>query len=74
MAVVSTPKGSRLQIVFITGKDAKGMDILRTRTYNGIKSASLDQDVLDVASALNGLQSNQVKSVSRINEVELTQG
>ncbi|SNX53545.1 DUF1659 domain-containing protein [Thermoanaerobacterium sp. RBIITD] len=73
MAVISTPKGSRLQIAYITGKDERGLDVVSARTYNNIKSAAVDQDVMDVAAILSGLQSNPVKSVTRINQVDLTQ-
>lgn len=74
MAVILEPKDSRLQLSFITGKDARGMDIIRTRTYNGIKSSATDQDVMDVASVLCNLQINAVKGVSRINTIDMTQG
>lgn len=74
MAVITEPKDSRLQLSFITGKDARGMDIIRMRTYNGIKSSATDQDAMDIASILSNLQINAVKAVLRVNTVELTQG
>lgn len=74
MAVVSTPNGSRLQISYVTGKDSRGVDVVRSRTYNYIKNGAVDQDVMDVATVLNSLQSNPVKKITRINEIELTQG
>ncbi|MBP2071574.1 MULTISPECIES: DUF1659 domain-containing protein [Thermoanaerobacterium] len=73
MAVISTPQGSRLSISYITGKDERGVDIVRSRTYNNIKSSALDQDVMDVAVILSGLQTYPVKSVTRINQVDLAQ-
>ncbi|HHV74784.1 MULTISPECIES: DUF1659 domain-containing protein [unclassified Thermoanaerobacterium] len=73
MAVISTPQASRLSISYITGKDERGVDVIRSRTYNNIKSSALDQDVMDVASVLSGLQTYPVKSVTRINQVDLAQ-
>ncbi|MEG6567089.1 DUF1659 domain-containing protein [Thermoanaerobacterium saccharolyticum] len=73
MAVVSTPQGSRISISYITGKDERGVDVIRSRTYNNIKSSALDQDVIDVAAILSGLQTYPVKSVTRINQVDLAQ-
>lgn len=73
MAVISTPQGSRLSISYITGKDERGVDVVRSRTYNNIKSSALDQDVMDIATLLSGLQTYPVKSVTRINQVDLSQ-
>ncbi|AFK85337.1 MULTISPECIES: DUF1659 domain-containing protein [Thermoanaerobacterium] len=73
MAVISTPQGSRISISYITGKDERGVDVIRSRTYNNIKSSALDQDVMDVAAVLSGLQTYPVKSVTRINQVDLAQ-
>lgn len=71
MAVENRPLNARLQIRFITGKNEKGEDIIRTKTLSNVKVDALDQDIYDVASALQGLTSNGVASIRKVEESDL---
>lgn len=73
MAVIVTPVDSTLQIIVQTGVDADNKPILRTRSYNRVKTTAADQDVMDVAKQLAGLQSHPVGSIRRIMESELAE-
>jgi len=64
---------STLQIRYVAGVDQNGRTIIRTRNYQRVKPEAQDQDVMDVAKAINGLQSLQVSSIRRINEAEMVE-
>ncbi|MFY9312191.1 MAG: DUF1659 domain-containing protein, partial [Tepidanaerobacteraceae bacterium] len=49
MAVVATPLNSSLRIIVETGFDEEGKPIYRTRTYNNVKTAVSDEDLMSVA-------------------------
>jgi len=71
MPVTTNQLGSRLQLRLVEGTDEEGKEIIRTRLLNNVKSSALDEDVMDVADALIGLQKYPVSSIVRINEYEL---
>ena len=68
MALEVTALSSRLTLTVNTGTDEKGNPILRSRSFTGVKPASLDQDVYDTAQALGALQQHLVEEISRVNE------
>ena len=56
MAVVTTSLGSRLQLIVQTGVDGEGNPVLKTRSYNRLKSSATDENVYDFAAIIAGLQ------------------
>jgi phage gpG-like protein len=73
MAVVATPLNSSLRIIVETGFDEEGKPIYRTRTYNNVKTAVSDEDLMSVANQLADIQSHPVYAVRRIVETQLTE-
>ena len=71
MAVVSTPIESVLVAQYQTGLSGTGSPITRQKSFAGIKTASLDQDIYDVAAALFGLLQYPLIAVRRDNRSEL---
>ena len=71
MPVMTNAMGSAIQIKVATGVDGDGKDIIKTRSYNNVKSSATDQDVFDVASAMADLQINEVRQVLRTSKDEL---
>lgn len=72
MPIVNTPMATSLRLEVQTGTDANGKPVYRVRSYNRVKPAASDQDVLDVAQALGSLQIYPVSTVSRVNENDLS--
>ena len=72
MAVVATPLNSSLRIIVETA-DEEGKPIYRTRTYNNVKTAVSDEDLMSVANQLADIQSHPVYAFRRIVETQLTE-
>ena len=75
MAVVITvPRDSSLQFRLVIGVNPDtGAPIINSKTFAKIKSAALDQDVYDVATALTGLQKYPVDETRLEKESQLTE-
>ncbi|MGC7870026.1 DUF1659 domain-containing protein [Desulfosporosinus sp. SYSU MS00001] len=73
MPVVASTKDTVMVITYQIGLTDQGSPKLTTRSFPNIKSASSDQDVYDVATALYSLQEYPLISVRRDNRVDLTQ-
>ncbi|MFZ7103565.1 MAG: DUF1659 domain-containing protein [Peptococcaceae bacterium] len=71
MAIVSTTAGSRVQVIVQTGTDAQGEPVLKSRSYNRIKSDAADEVVYQFAAIIAGLQKHTFYGVNRVNEVAL---
>lgn len=73
MAVVSTPVDSKLKISVQTGLDDKGDAILRSRSYNKVKTTAPDEDLMDVAKQIAGLQIHPVNAVYKVTQSHLAE-
>jgi len=72
--VVTVPRDSSLQFRLIVGTNPEtGAPIVNSKTFNKIKSAALEQDVYDVATALVGLQKYTVDEIRFERESQLTE-
>ena len=73
-AVVTVPRDSSLQFRLVVGTNPEtGAPIVNSKTFNKIKSAALEQDVYDVATALVGLQKYTVDEIRFERESQLTE-
>lgn len=73
MAVSRVPTASVLRLVLQTGVDAQGNPILRNRNLSSIRPEAGDQDLLEVAQALAGLQEYVLVSIARMDTARLVQ-
>lgn len=73
MAVVSKPVDSKLKISVQTGLDDEGNAILKNRSYNKVKTTVSDEDLMDVAKQLAGLQAHPVNAIYKVTESHLTE-
>ncbi|MCL6560286.1 MAG: DUF1659 domain-containing protein [Firmicutes bacterium] len=73
MAVLATPVDSSLQIIVQTGVDGNNKPVYKTRSYARVKTDATDQNVMDVAAQLAGLQAHPVNSIRRVIETELVE-
>jgi hypothetical protein len=72
--VVTVPRDSSLQFRLVVGTNPDtGAPIINSKTFNKIKSAALDQDVYDVATALVDLQKYTVDEIRLEKESQLTE-
>lgn len=71
MAVVKQPYSCSMKLRYQNGVNAKGDPVYVNRTYSKVKVTATDQDLYDVAQALNGLQTNSLHSVCRVDDGEL---
>jgi hypothetical protein len=72
--VVTVPRDSALQFRLVVGTNPDtGAPIIQSKSFSNIKSAALDQDVYDVATALTGLQKYPVDEIRFGKESQLTE-
>jgi len=72
--VVTVPRDSSLQFRLVVGTNPEtGAPVIQSKTFTKIKSAALDQDVYDVATALVGLQKYTVDEIRLEKESQLTE-
>ena len=72
--VVTVPRDSSLQFRLVVGTNPEtGAPIINSKTFTKIKSAALEQDVYDVATALVGLQKYTVDEIRLERESQLTE-
>jgi hypothetical protein len=66
MATVATPISSTLQVIVETGLDENNKVITKTRSYPRVKPSAQDDDIMDVAVHLAGLQMHPVNSIRKV--------
>ena len=72
--VITVPRDSSLQFRLVVGTNPDtGAPIINSKTFNKIKSAALDQDIYDAATALVGLQKYAVDEIRLEQESQLTE-
>jgi len=72
--VIAVPRDSSLQFRLVVGiNPLTGAPIINSKPFAKIKSAALDQDVYDTATALTGLQKYTVDETRLEKESQLTE-
>lgn len=72
--VVTVPRDSALQFRLVVGSNPEtGVPIVNSKTFTKVKSAALDQDVYDTATALVGLQKYPLDEIRLERESQLTE-
>jgi len=72
--VIIVPRDSSLQFRLVVGTNPDtGAPIINSKTFANIKSAALDQDAYDTATALTGLQKYTVDEIRLERESQLTE-
>jgi len=72
--VINIPRDSALQFRLLIGVNPdSGAPIINSKTFAKIKSAALDQDVYDTATALMGLQKYTVDEIRFGKESQFTE-
>ena len=72
--VVTVPRDSSLQFRLIVGTNPEtGAPIINSKSFTRVKSAALDQDVYDTATALVDLQKYPVDEIRLEKESQLTE-
>ncbi|ABO50767.1 protein of unknown function DUF1659 [Desulforamulus reducens MI-1] len=71
MAVVKQPYSCSIKLRYQKGVNASGDPIFVNTTYSKAKVTATDQDLYDVATAINSLQNNVLLGVYRADDSEL---
>lgn len=71
MAVTKVPGNSALRLVLQVGISGTGNPVLRNKSLNNVKAASLDQDIFDVANALASLQDHTLNGIIRVDNATM---
>ncbi|MCG2791125.1 MAG: DUF1659 domain-containing protein [Actinomycetia bacterium] len=72
--VITVPRDSSLQLRLVVGTNpVTGAPIINSKSFANIKSAALDQDAYDTATALTGLQKYTVDEIRLERESLLTE-
>ena len=73
MAVIVTKNLSTLKLYLNKGTDSEGKEIKTSKSFSYVDSAASDQNVLDVANALGGLQKHELYRIIRLNKSTLSE-
>lgn len=68
MAVTSNKTDCNMVIKYNEGVDKNGVDIVKSQKFAGVKTTALDQDIYDVARALEALMPTAVVEIVRNDE------
>lgn len=68
MAVTSNRTDCNMVISYNEGVDKYGVDIVKSQKFSGVKTTALDQDIYDVAKALETLMPTALVEVVRNDE------
>ncbi|MCF8011415.1 MAG: DUF1659 domain-containing protein [Clostridiales bacterium] len=71
MAVNSVPSESTVTLKFQVGVDGGGDPIFDNKYLHHVKPDALDQDLYDIAAALDGLVDNTLDTITREDVAEL---
>lgn len=71
MAVTKQPTGCSVKLRYQNGVNASGDPVFINKTYTKAKVNATDQDLYDIAGALNSLQSTSLVAVFRVDDSEL---
>ena len=72
--VITVPRDSSLQLRLVVGTNPEtGAPMINSKTFGSIKSAALEQDVYDAATALVDLQKYTVDEIRLEKESQLTE-
>jgi len=72
--VITVPRDSALQLRLVVGSNPEtGAPIVNSKTFNKIKSAAIEQDTYDVATALVGLQKYPLNEIRFEKDSQLTE-
>lgn len=74
MAVQATKIKSDLVLRVITGQNEEGEDVLKTKTFSKVKTDAADQNVFDVANAIEAVLKHPVFEVKRVDSDLLEEG
>lgn len=71
MAVETNKVSTRMQLKLKTGVNEGGKDIIKNKTYSGVKVSADDQSIYDVANVLGGLQDYELAEIHKLEDVVL---
>lgn len=71
MAVLNQPYSCSLKLRYQSGVNGSGDPVYVNRTYTKAKVNAADQDLYDVATAINTLQTTALLNVFRVEDAEL---
>lgn len=73
MAVIITPNASQVKIKLDCGADVNGDRIIKSKTFNYIKSNANSDDIMTVVNTLVGLQKHTLTATNRIDNSSLSE-
>ncbi len=72
MAVETTVMATKLRIKYL-GEYVNGKQSYITKTYSNLDPEAQDQDIYDISEVLSGLQTKNVYSVCKAQDIELAE-
>ncbi|MEG1311479.1 MAG: DUF1659 domain-containing protein [Romboutsia sp.] len=73
MSLVVTKNPAGLKMKFDCGKNNEGKTIVKSRTYGNIRATATDQNIFDVASVIESLQSNNLMEIAKIDNTIISE-
>ncbi|WP_041274694.1 DUF1659 domain-containing protein [Desulforamulus reducens] len=71
MAVVKEPYSCSMKLRYQKGVNNNGDPVYVNKTFSKVKVTATDQDIHDVAAALNSLQNSPMLAVYRVDDAQL---
>lgn len=72
MAIISTKNASSIKLSLDYGIDVKGKTIVKSKSFNNLKSDAIDDDIYEVVESIMGLQDFALLKVNRIDNTTLS--
>lgn len=72
MAIISTKNESSIKLSLDCGIDGKGKTIVRSKSFNNLKSDAIDDDIYEVVESVMGLQDFTLLKVNKIDNTTLS--
>ncbi|MBS5787813.1 MAG: DUF1659 domain-containing protein [Clostridioides difficile] len=72
MAIVSTKNASSIKLSLDCSVDGKGKTVIKSKSFNNLKSDATDDDIYEVVESTIGLQDFTLLKVNRIDNSTLS--
>jgi len=72
MAIITTKNASSIKLSLDCGVDGKGKTVIKSKSFNNLKSDATDDDIYEVIESTIGLQDFTLLKVNRIDNSTLS--
>ncbi len=71
MAIITNQADSKLKVVYLAGVDDNNKNIIKSKTFANVKSATQNENLYNLAVAISELQDYELSNIVRLEEYQL---